>query len=117
MSSSPTGTTTFGRDKLTRVSRFVLWLVSFLETCFGESPAAFISDEKALAVTHHAFRQRFDVIPSLADAHRQFLYMSLMYSDQLSDQRWCINLIEMRTENDNALDFINCTFWPISASQ
>lgn len=59
---------------------------------FRGTPRAFATDTLALAITRHAVARGFDLDASLGDAHRQFLYMPLMHSEDIADQRESLRL-------------------------
>ncbi len=57
---------------------------------FGGTPAAFAHDRLARAITRGALARRWDL--PLAPVERQFLYMPLMHSEGIADQRLSVAL-------------------------
>lgn len=57
---------------------------------FRDDPRAFATDPLALAITHAALRRGWDA--GLTASERQFLYMPLMHSEDIRDQRLSLRL-------------------------
>ena len=68
---------------------------------FRDTPKAFATDGKALYLTYLAIDNSMDT--KLGDkSQRQFLYMPLMHSEHLEDQKLCVHLFK---HNPQALSF------------
>src|SRR5690606_26135058 len=71
---------------------FVIVLDQFPRNLHRGSPEAFRHDPKALGATRHAITSGLDTGMRLA--HRIFLYMPLMHSEDMADQRECVTRFE-----------------------
>ena len=70
---------------------------------FRDSPRAFASDARALAVTHHALTKGFE--RDLNQFERLFLYLPLEHSETLADQDLCCRLTAELDADPGWLDF------------
>lgn len=80
----------------------VIVLDQFPRNIHRGDPRAFAHDAEALALTKLALERGHD--RGLSQKERQFLYMPLMHSEALEDQRRCVALFETLGDAD-ALDF------------
>lgn len=90
------------RDSPRGCVALVLLLDQIPRNIYRDTPRAFATDAKALAVTRHAVAAGFDLDPALDDAHRHFLYMPLQHSEDLEDQREALRLADRVTRWDFA---------------
>ena len=82
-----------------------LVLDQFPRNLFRGDPRSFATDAAARAVTNHAIAQGFDLDPALDADHRMFLYLPLEHSEDLADQRQCVDLVRERIGNERYIDF------------
>lgn len=76
----------------------VIVLDQFSRTIHRGTAQAFATDSKALALTKSLISSGKD--KELGEMERHFLYMPLMHSENLADQKTCLNLYEeMGSEN------------------
>lgn len=73
-------------------------LDQFPRNMFRGTPQAFASDGQALAITEGALARGLD--GQMPSAHKQFLYMPLMHSEQLADQERCVTLFRALADAD-----------------
>lgn len=76
----------------------IIVLDQFPRNMFRDSPRAFESDAKAVAVAEAALTAGHDA--GLSDAERHFMYMPFMHSEKLADQDRCIALFEALGADD-----------------
>ena len=69
----------------------VIVLDQFSRNLFRDDPRAFAQDAAALALAKHGIAAGFDA--GLSREEKQFLYMPLMHSEDLSDVEHCIDLM------------------------
>lgn len=73
-------------------------LDQFPRNMFRGSPDAFATDGKALVVAKYALSKGFDQV--LPPTKRRFLYLPYEHSENLNDQRKCVELFEKMTKDD-----------------
>ena len=83
----------------------IIALDQFPRNMFRDTTDAFASDCLARMLVYKALEQGFDQqLPSIK--HKQFLYMPLMHSENLSDQEYSVKLFtSLEPSNSNALSF------------
>jgi len=69
---------------------------------FRNSPKAFAADARALAIAHSAIDRKFD--EEFEGSMRQWFYMPLMHSENMSDQTLCCDLTK-RAGLDKTYDY------------
>ena len=74
----------------------ILLLDQFTRSIHRKTVAAFSGDQRAQVLARDAINKGWD--KQLAFAQRQFLYMPLMHSEQLSDQELCVSVFEQLVE-------------------
>lgn len=72
----------------------LILLDQFPRNMFRGKPEAFVSDARALAVAKKAIAMGHDL--SIDEPERQFFYLPLMHSENLTDQDRCVRLIMTR---------------------
>lgn len=77
-------------------------LDQFPRNMYRETPKAFATDGKALVVAKLALSKGFDQV--LSPAKRRFLYLPFEHSENLIDQRKCVELFE-KMKNDDPLGY------------
>lgn len=77
-----------------------LVLDQFPRNMFRDTPKAFETDDKALAIANEAINKGLDQI--LSPQKRRFVYMPFMHSEKLEDQQKCVSLFE-GVKNDDPL--------------
>ncbi len=82
-----------------------LVLDQFPRNLFRGDPRSYATDAAARAVTEHAIAEGFDVDPALDGTHRMFLYLPLEHSEDIDDQRKCVDLVRERIGDERYLDF------------
>ncbi len=82
-----------------------LVLDQFPRNLFRGDPRSYATDAAARAVTEHAIAEGFDVDPALDGRHRMFLYLPLEHSEDIDDQRKCVDLVRDRIGDERYLDF------------
>lgn len=82
-----------------------LVLDQFPRNLFRDDPRAYATDGVARAVTGFALKRGFDRDPSLHNDHRLFLYLPLQHSEELADQRRCLELVRERIGDEECVDF------------
>ncbi|MCP4922764.1 MAG: DUF924 domain-containing protein [bacterium] len=70
----------------------VILLDQFPRNMFRGTPQSFASDRKAISVVNVAIGKRFD--SSLPQEQCAFLYMPFMHSEDLGEQKFCVELYE-----------------------
>ncbi len=75
-----------------------LLLDQFPRNMFRGTPAAFATDGKALVVAKYAVAKGFDQV--LPPVKRRFIYLPYEHSENLGDQRKCVELFEKMTRDD-----------------
>ena len=83
-----------------------LLLDQFPRNMFRRTARAFATDAQALAVTRHALEHGFDADPGLDDARRAFLYIPLEHSENLADQRLCLELATTRMNDPQFVSYV-----------
>ena len=73
-------------------------LDQFPRNMFRGQPQAFATDGKALVVAKYAVSKGFDQV--LPPVKRRFLYLPYEHSENLGDQRKCVELFEKMTKDD-----------------
>ncbi len=81
----------------------VLLLDQLPRNLFRDSAKAFAADPQARAVARHAIARGFD--QALTPKHQKFLYMPLMHSEALDDQRRCVELFRRAGDDPEGLKF------------
>lgn len=79
----------------------LLLLDQFPRNMFRHSPQAFATDIKAVNVAKNAIAQRFD--HALEPIQRVFMYLPLEHSENLDDQRQCVQLFQQLIATHSAL--------------
>ena len=82
-----------------------LVLDQFPRNLFRGDPRSFATDAAALAVSNHAIAQGYDLDPALDGHHRMFLYLPLEHSEDIDDQRRCLELVRERIGDETYIDF------------
>ena len=72
------------------VYALLILLDQFPRNMFRESPRAFATDARALAIAEHAIARGFD--QAYEAPEKRFFYMPFMHSEALADQERCIAL-------------------------
>ena len=75
-----------------------LLLDQFPRNMFRGTKQAFATDAKALVISKYALSKGFDQV--LAPVKRRFLYLPFEHSENLNDQRKCVELFEKMTKDD-----------------
>lgn len=75
-----------------------LLLDQFPRNMFRGTPEAFATDKKALVVAKYALAKGFDQV--LTPQKRRFLYLPFEHSENLNDQRQCVELFEKMKKDD-----------------
>jgi uncharacterized protein (DUF924 family) len=73
-------------------------LDQFPRNMFRGTPKAFATDSKALVIAKYALAKGFDQV--LVPIKRRFLYMPFEHSENLNDQRKCVELFERMKKDD-----------------
>ncbi len=76
----------------------VLLLDQFPRNMFRGTAKAFASDGKALVISKYALSKGFDQV--LSPMKRRFLYLPFEHSENLNDQRKCVDLFEKMKKDD-----------------
>ena len=82
-----------------------LVLDQFPRNLFRDDPRAFATDAKARDLTRHALKCGFDRDPALDGVRRMFLYLPLEHSEDVDDQRHCVELVRERIGDDEFIDY------------
>jgi len=93
-------------DAQTALAAIILF-DQFPRNMFRERSDAFATDEMAREIAAGAVKRGFD--SGLAEAKRQFLYMPMMHSEAIADQRRSLELFS-GLGNENALKFARSHF-------
>ena len=101
-----------GAWELALQGRFALWLAypsgalafcilldQFSRNMFRGNAKAFSVDKFALAAAKSSIHQKWDL--RIDEPARQFFYLPLMHSENLSDQDRCVRLIKTRLQHNN----------------
>ena len=83
----------------------ILVLDQFPRNLFRDSARAFATDPAARAATRHALERGFDTAAEIAAERRIFFYMPLEHSEDIEDQRRCVELVGERLDSANYLDY------------
>lgn len=75
-----------------------LILDQFPRNMFRGTPQAFATDGRALVISKYALAKGFDQV--LAPIKRRFLYLPFEHSENLNDQRKCLELFEKMKKDD-----------------
>lgn len=75
-----------------------LLLDQFPRNMFRGTPQAFATDKQALLIAKHALSKGFDQV--LSPVKRRFLYLPFEHSENLADQRRCVELFEKMKDDD-----------------
>jgi uncharacterized protein (DUF924 family) len=78
----------------------ILLLDQFPRNMFRNTPQAFATDDKALVVAKHAVAQGYDC--ELLPVQRWFIYLPFEHSENLADQRWCVQLFQQLKDDVNS---------------
>jgi len=70
----------------------IITLDQFSRNMFRELPESYATDSKALSITKYAITKKLD--EELSTDHKMFLYMPLMHSENLEDQKLCVQLFK-----------------------
>ncbi|KMK67638.1 DUF924 family protein [Puniceibacterium sp. IMCC21224] len=73
---------------------YIILLDQFPRNMFRDTPKSFASDRYALAAAKQAISRGWDL--KIDEPARQFFYMPLMHSENLTDQDRCIRLMKER---------------------
>lgn len=81
-----------------------LLLDQFPRNMYRGTPQAFMHDQKALLIAKHAVAKGLDQV--LQPIKRRFLYLPYEHSENINDQRRCVELFEkMRAEDPLGYDY------------
>nr|WP_283777744.1 DUF924 family protein [Sansalvadorimonas sp. 2012CJ34-2] len=85
----------------------IILLDQFTRSIYRKTAAAFSSDQRAQELARDTINKGWD--KELAFTERQFLYMPLMHSEQLSDQELCIRAFKQLAEDvpEGRKEYIN----------
>ncbi len=72
---------------------------------FRDDARAYATDARARAITRHAVDRGLDLEDGLDVHHRVFLYLPLEHSEDLSDQRRCVALVDERCGGEDYLQY------------
>ncbi|MBA8667887.1 DUF924 domain-containing protein [Holosporaceae bacterium 'Namur'] len=75
----------------------IIILDQFPRNMFRDTPQAFSTDEKALNLVKYALHHIFDKQLS-KNEYKHFLYLPLMHSENLEDQKLCLDLFKEQKE-------------------
>ena len=93
------------RDSANGCLALCLVLDQFPRNLFRDDPRAFATDAMARALTRHALERGFDRDPSFDGTRRMFLYLPLEHSENIDDQRHCVELVRERIGDDEFVDY------------
>lgn len=82
-----------------------LVLDQFPRNLFRDDPRAFATDALARDLTRHLLDQGFDRDPALDGPARMFVYLPLEHSEDIEDQRLCLDLVRERIGNESFIDY------------
>lgn len=82
-----------------------LVLDQFPRNLFRDDPRAFAMDALARDVTRHLLDRGFDRDPALDSPARMFVYLPLEHSEDIDDQRLCLDLVRERIGDDDFIDY------------
>ncbi len=72
----------------------ILLLDQFPRNMFRDSAKAFATDPQARDIAHQAIEQGFDKDPAWSPSHRIFFYLPFEHSEDLADQKLCLELVK-----------------------
>ncbi|MEM6781688.1 MAG: DUF924 family protein [Pseudomonadota bacterium] len=75
-----------------------LLLDQFPRNMFRDTPKAFATDKQALLIAKHAIAKGFDQV--LQPIKRRFIYLPYEHSENINDQRTCVELFEKMQDED-----------------
>jgi uncharacterized protein (DUF924 family) len=75
----------------------ILLLDQFPRNMFRDTPQAFATDDKALVAAKHTVAQGYDC--KLLPVQRWFIYLPFEHSENLSDQRLCVQLFQQLNDD------------------
>ena len=75
----------------------IILLDQFSRNMFRDTPKAFSGDDKALAVARQSVEQGFD--QTLEPSKRSFMYLPFEHSEDMDDQKRCVELFEAMKED------------------
>lgn len=78
----------------------IIILDQFPRNMFRNSAKSFKTDSKALSLTKYAIESNMDDA-DFSNDHKQFLYMPLMHSEDIADQKLCFELFAYNTQIQN----------------
>ena len=93
------------RDSANGCLALCLVLDQFPRNLFRDDPRAYATDAMARALTRHALERGFDRDPSFDGTRRMFLYLPLEHSEDIDDQRRCVELVRERIGDDDFIDY------------
>ena len=82
-----------------------LVLDQFPRNLFRSDPRSYAADAQARSVTAYALEHGFDRDPALDGIHRMFLYLPLEHSEDIDDQRACVDLVGERIGDEEFVDY------------
>ncbi|MEM7441054.1 MAG: DUF924 family protein [Pseudomonadota bacterium] len=83
----------------------IILLDQFPRNMFRGQAQAFASDRKAVEAALHAIDQRWDM--RVAEPQRQFFYLPLMHSENLTQQERCVRLLKTRMPETGAENLLH----------
>jgi len=72
----------------------ILLLDQFPRNMFRDSAKAFATDPQAREIARNAIKEGFDKNPAWSSNHRIFFYLPFEHSEDLADQKLCLELIK-----------------------
>ena len=75
-----------------------LVLDQFPRNMYRDTPQAFATDKQALLIAKHAISKGFDQV--LKPIKRRFIYLPYEHSENINDQRTCVELFESMKDED-----------------
>ena len=82
-----------------------LALDQFPRNLFRDDPRAYATDAMARALTRHVLDREFDRDEVVDGARRIFLYLPLEHSEDIDDQRRCVDLVRERISDEELIDY------------
>ena len=86
----------------------ILLLDQFPRNMFRDRPQAFATDSQALAVAQYAIISEFD--QKLLPLQRWFIYIPFEHSENLQDQRYCVELFSSLKDDPYSADAIDYAY-------